>query len=269
MYVVCKSLQVKIMLIVLSPAKSLDYETPVPIKNSSELLFLDDAEALIQVARKLDIFQIAKLMDISSELAELNFERFKQWSPVPESGKARPAIFAFNGDVYDGLGAASLNLPQFDYLQTHLRILSGLYGMLRPLDQMQAYRLEMGSRLENPRGKNLYEFWGSRVTERLNETIQKQNSKVLINLASEEYFKVLKPRLLKVPVITPIFQDFKNGQYKIISFYAKRARGLMLRFCALNKIVQPEQMKDFDLDGYAYCQQESGSDRWVFRRRLA
>lgn len=257
------------MLIVLSPAKSLDYVTPVPTDVSSELLFLEDAAALVQVARKLDILQIAQLMNISKDLAELNFERFQQWSCAPESGKARQALFAFDGDVYDGLGAPSLNSRQLDYLQTHLRILSGLYGMLRPLDLMQAYRLEMGSRLENLKGKNLYEFWGSKVTEKLNETIQKQNSKVLINLASEEYFKVLKPRLLKVPVITPVFQDYKNGKYKIISFYAKRARGLMVRFCAQQKINHPEQMKSFDVDGYAYCQEESGENQWIFRRRLA
>lgn len=257
------------MLIVISPAKSLDYQTPVPSKNSSELLFLEDAAALIQIARKLNILQIAKLMAVSTELAELNFERFRQWSPTPESDNARQAVFAFNGDVYDGLGARSLTSRQLDYLQRHLRILSGLYGMLRPFDLMQAYRLEMGRRLENPRGKNLYEFWGDRVTASLNEAIQKQNSKVLINLASEEYFKVLKPKLLKVPVITPVFQDYKNGKYKIISFYAKRARGLMVRYCAQHKINCPEQMKAFDLDGYAYCHEESGQDQWVFRRRAA
>lgn len=256
------------MLIVLSPAKSLDYLTPVPSKISSELLFLEDAAALIQVARKLDILQIAELMDVSTDLAELNFDRFKQWSPAPTSDKVRQALFAFNGDVYDGLGASSLNSHQLDYLQMHLRILSGLYGMLRPFDQIQAYRLEMGSRLANPRGKNLYEFWGNKVSERLSEAIQKQNSKVLINLASEEYFKVLKPKLLQVPVIVPVFQDYKNGKYKIISFYAKRARGLMVRFCAQHKIDQAEQMKYFDLGGYAYCKEESGQDQWVFRRRL-
>ena len=177
-------------------------------------------------------------------------------------------MLAFNGDVYEGLAAKTLNLVELNYLQSHLRILSGLYGLLRPLDLIQAYRLEMGSPLANAHGSNLYAFWGSKITETINEEMQRQDSPVLINLASAEYFKAISPNLLNVPVITPIFQDYKNGHYKIISFFAKRARGLMVRYCAVNKISKPEKLKLFDVEGYVYCKEVSDQNRWIFRRRL-
>lgn len=256
------------MLIVLSPAKSLDFETPIKHKKSSDPVLIDDAATLITILKDLNAIQIGALMKISTNLAELNVNRFENWSLNPIVHRNRQAVLAFNGDVYDGLSAKSLTSSQLDYLQSRLRILSGLYGVLRPLDLIQAYRLEMGSPLANTQGKNLYAFWGRKITEMLNETIQGQNIKFLVNLASEEYFKAVHPALLDVPVITPVFQDYKNGQYKIISFFAKKARGLMARYCAVHKINKPEKLKLFDVDGYVYCQEASDQMRWVFRRRL-
>ena len=256
------------MLIVLSPAKSLDFETPLRVKKSSEPFLKDEAASLIAILKNLDADQIGSLMKISANLSKLNVERFEKWSLYPNANQNRQAVLAFNGDVYEGLAANSLNLAQLNYLQAHLRILSGLYGVLRPLDLIQAYRLEMGSSLENARGSTLYAFWGSKVTEIIKVQMQQQDSQVLLNLASEEYFKVIRPDLLNVPIITPIFQDYKNGQYKIISFFAKRARGLMARYCAVNKISKPEKLKLFDVDGYVYCKEVSDQRRWIFRRRL-
>ena len=207
-------------------------------------------------------------MKISAGLAELNFDRFDNWSLYPTVARSRQAVLAFNGDVYEGLSVKSLNSGQLNYLQSHLRILSGLYGVLRPLDLIQAYRLEMGSPLVNSCGKNLYTFWGSKITEVLNETIQFQKSLFIINLASEEYFKAVRPVLLNASVITPIFQDYKNGEYKIISFFAKRARGLMARYCAVHKVNRPEKLKLFNVEGYVYCQEASDQTRWIFRRRF-
>lgn len=257
------------MLIVLSPAKSLDFETPSIAKISTTPAFASEALSLVKLARKLSCSQIAELMDISPSLAQLNADRFFAWSESPDKDKIKQAVLAFNGDVYDGLDAKNLNAKQFDYLQKHLNILSGLYGLLRPLDLIQAYRLEMGSRMANSFGHNLYSFWGAKITDALNERAQNQNSKVLVNLASEEYFKSITPKNLTVPVITPVFQDFKNGKYKIISFYAKKARGLMVRYCAEHKIEQVEKLKSFKTDGYAFCEEESDQQRWVFRRALA
>ena len=229
---------------------------------------MSDAASLITILKELNTIQIGNLMEISPRLAELNVERFNNWSLYPIANRNRQAVLAFNGDVYEGLAAISLNAGQLNYLQSHVRILSGLYGVLRPLDLIQPYRLEMGSSLANDRGRNLYSFWGNKITEALNDEIHQQKKQVLVNLASEEYFKVVRPSLLSVPIITPIFQDYKNGQYKIISFFAKRARGLMTRYCAVHKIQKPEKLKSFDVDGYAYCQEASDQYRWIFRRRL-
>ncbi len=229
---------------------------------------MQEAEQLIEVSRALSVERIGELMDISPALAQLNAARFAAWSPEATKKNARQAVFAFNGDVYEGLDVRKLDAPQIAYLEKHLRILSGLYGLLRPLDLLQPYRLEMGTRLENPRGANLYAFWGEKVTEALNEQLVQQRSKVLLNLASEEYFKVVKPAVLQAPIVSPVFLDWKNGQYKIISFYAKRARGLMARYCALNKIRKVEDIKDFDLNGYRFDAAESGSGSWVFKRKV-
>lgn len=257
------------MLIVLSPAKSLDYSTPSPTENHTTPDFIDHSAELIDVLKQLSPAQIGSMMKISDPLAQLNTARFASWSKKFTSVNSKQAIMAFNGDVYEGLDAASLSPSQLAYAQSHMRILSGLYGVLRPLDRMQPYRLEMGTSLANSRGKNLYSFWGDTVTLALNRLLAKQTTRTLVNLASEEYFKVVKKATLDASIVAPVFEDWKNGKYKIISFYAKRARGLMARYAALNKITDPEELKEFDLDGYRHIPQDSDRGRWMFRRRLA
>jgi len=255
------------MLIVLSPAKTLDYESPLVTGEHTLPGFLDHAAELIAELRKLDPAEIASLMKISDPLAALNAGRYASWTPQFNSDNARQAALAFNGDVYAGLDAATLPAPALSHLQSHVRILSGLYGLLRPLDLMQPYRLEMGTRLKNARGANLYAFWGRLITDALQRELGQRGAAPLVNLASDEYFKVVRPELLSVPVVTPVFQDWKDGRYKVISFYAKRARGLMARYAAINRIVEPERLKEFDLDGYAYEAGESDPRQWIFRRR--
>jgi cytoplasmic iron level regulating protein YaaA (DUF328/UPF0246 family) len=207
-------------------------------------------------------------MSISDPLAALNTARYSAWSSRFTLKNAKQAMLAFDGDVYDGLNAASLNARQLDYSQTHIRILSGLYGVLRPLDLMQPYRLEMGTRLPTSRGKDLYAFWGDSVTEALGVVLAANKSNFLVNLASEEYFKVVRPKSLTVPVITPVFEDWKNGKYKVISFHAKRARGLMARYATVKGIKFPDKLKAFNSDAYAYDERASDAHRWVFRRRI-
>lgn len=256
------------MLIVLSPAKTLDYASPLKSETHSLPDFIPRSAELIGLLRKLSPAAIGSLMKISDPLAELNSQRYADWSKQFSFDNARQALLAFNGDVYEGLDARSLKQSQLDWAQDHLRILSGLYGVLRPLDLMQPYRLEMGTQLANAHGNNLYEFWGERVTKALNTVLTEQQAPALVNLASEEYFKVVKPKSLAAPVITPVFEDWKGGKYKIISFYAKRARGLMARYAIDKKITKPAQLTKFDTDGYAFDAASSGEFRWVFRRRL-
>ena len=256
------------MLIVLSPAKTLDYASPLTSAAHSLPDFIPRSAELISLLRQLSPAAIASLMQISDPLAQLNLQRYADWSKKFSFDNARQALLAFNGDVYDGLNARSLKQSQLDWAQDHLRILSGLYGVLRPLDLMQPYRLEMGTRLANAYGKDLYAFWGERVTEALNAVLNEQPAPALVNLASEEYFKVVLPKSLAAPVISPVFEDWKGGKYKIISFYAKRARGLMARYAIDKKISKPTQLKKFDRDGYAFDAESSGEFRWVFRRRL-
>lgn len=255
------------MLIVISPAKSLDYDTPIGTDGHTLPEFIDEAAALIDVLVKKSPAEIGTLMQISDKLAALNVARYAEWSRKFTSENSRQAVLAFNGDVYEGLDAPSMNDAGLQYLQSHLRILSGLYGLLRPLDLLQPYRLEMGTRLANPAGKDLYAFWGSRITDRLNQELEQRQSKALINLASEEYFKSVKSKQLIAPVITPVFEDWKGGRYKIISFHAKRARGLMTRFAALKGITEPDALKDFNLEGYRFQDQESTATQWLFRRK--
>ncbi|WP_374536995.1 peroxide stress protein YaaA [Chitinimonas taiwanensis] len=257
------------MLFTLSPAKTLDFATPVPSDTATLPRFTTQSAELIAVLREQNAAQIGSLMHLSAALAELNVARYQQWSPQFTPQNSKPAVHAFMGDVYEGLHAASLSEAELAWAQDHLRILSGLYGVLRPLDLMQPYRLEMGTRLANPRGKNLYEFWGSTLTESLNAELAQQDEPVLVNLASEEYFKSIKRKQLKARLIDCVFEDEKNGQFKIISFYAKRARGLMARFAIQHGLTRAEQLKDFDLDGYAYQAALSEPDRLVFRRREA
>jgi len=255
------------MLIVLSPAKSLDLETPPTTKHSTTPDFIEHSRELIDVLRAYAPAQVGQLMAISDQLATLNVTRYASWSV--DHADARQAVMAFDGDVYTGLDARKLTPRQLDYVQAHVRILSGLYGVLRPLDRMHPYRLEMGTRLQNARGKDLYAFWGELVTRKLNETIAANGDKALVNLASEEYFKSVKPKLLDVPVITPVFEDWKGGKYKIISFFAKRARGMMARYAAVKGIRDPQKLKHFDVDGYAFDAAVSSEREWVFRRRIA
>jgi len=255
------------MLFVISPAKSLDYETPSPTEKTTQPAFLDASAELVEVMRGYAPAELGKLMKISDKLAALNVARFEEWSRPFNRKNAKACVFAFNGDVYDGLDAGSLDEDGIGYTQSHLRILSGLYGVLKPLDLMQAYRLEMGTRVENPRGKNLYEFWGATPTEALNKELAKHTPPLLVNLASEEYFKVVKTDQLKARIVTPVFEDWKNGQYKIISFHAKRARGLMVRYAVDHKLEHVEGLKDFDYDGYGFDAAASDADRWVFRRK--
>ena len=254
------------MLIVLSPAKSLDLETPPTTSLHSTPDFLDHSFQLIERMRQFSPAEVGSLMGISDALSALNVARYASWTPQLDD--ARQAIMAFNGDVYAGFEARSLQPAQLDYAQSQLRILSGLYGLLRPLDLIHPHRLEMGTRLSTPRGKDLYAFWGDTITDGLNRTAKEQGAKVLVNLASEEYFKSVKPRQLDVPVIAPVFEDWKNGKYKIISFYAKRARGMLARYAAVHHIRDPEQLKQFDVDGYAFVPQASNDTSWVFRRKV-
>jgi len=254
------------MLIVLSPAKTLDLDTPPTTKLHTTPDFLDRSGQLIDVLRNYSPAQIGSLMSISDTLAHLNVGRYASWSADPAQG--RQAIMAFNGDVYAGFDARSLKPAQLAYAQSRLRILSGLYGVLRPLDMIHPHRLEMGTRLTTPAGKDLYAFWGETVTTSLNGAITDNGAEVLVNLASEEYFKSVKPRLLSVPVITPVFEDWKNGKYKIISFFAKRARGLMARYAAVKGITDPAKLKRFNVDGYAFDKRDSDATTWIFRRKL-
>ncbi|MDB5763451.1 MAG: yaaA [Herminiimonas sp.] len=257
------------MLIVLSPAKTLDYATPATTNVHSRPDFIKRSAELIDMLKRLPSEEIGSLMRISDPLAILNAGRYAAWSPKFTAKNAKQAVLAFNGDVYEGLDAPSLTARQLDYAQSHIRILSGLYGVLRPLDLMQPYRLEMGTRLPNARGKDLYAFWGDAVTQALNQALTGQKSKALINLASEEYFKVVRPKLLGTPVITPVFEDWKGGRYKVISFHAKRARGLMARYAAVKGITQAEKLKKFDSEGYAFDADASNERNWLFRRKIA
>ena len=254
------------MLIVLSPAKSLDYKTPTKVKAPTLPEFVSESAKLIADLKKLAPQDVAKLMGLSDQLATLNVGRYRDWSKKFTEENSKPAIYAFDGDVYDGFDVKTLNAKSLEFAQNHIRILSGLYGALRPLDLMQAYRLEMGTAFQNARGKDLYAFWGNRVTKSIKEVLEQQKKPVLLNLASEEYFKVLQPEELDCPVISPVFQDAKDGKYKIISFYAKRARGLMARFVVENRITDPADLKGFNVDGYKYCAAESKENKPVFRR---
>ncbi|MBC3936894.1 peroxide stress protein YaaA [Undibacterium rugosum] len=255
------------MLIVLSPAKSLDFEKKAPVATMTEPLLLDQAELLIRRMREVSALELQQLMAISPALAALNVQRFQDWQVQPDQARIKQAVFAFNGDVYDGLSAASLPAARMDYLQSHVRILSGLYGVLQPFDALQPYRLEMGTALQNVRGRNLYAFWGDRVSQQINHQLAQLKLKTVLNLASEEYFKVIKNKALDADVLTPVFQDWKGGQYKVISFFAKRARGLMARYCVEHRVQDAIALRGFDLDGYRFVEEESSPSRMLFRRK--
>jgi cytoplasmic iron level regulating protein YaaA (DUF328/UPF0246 family) len=261
------------MILVISPAKALDYETPPTTATFTQPDLLDQSAELIDILREKSPAQIAELMSLSDQLSSLNVARYASWARPFAPDNAKQALLAFNGDVYEGLDAKSLTDADLTWAQDHLRILSGLYGVLRPLDLMQAYRLEMGTRLANPRGKNLYEFWGERITEELNRLLAYEQDAgrppVVLNLASDEYFKSVKPKKLKGRIVSPVFEDWKGGRYKIISFYAKRARGLMSRYVITNRVDEVEALRGFDAEGYAFAADASDADTLVFRRRQA
>jgi uncharacterized protein len=256
------------MLFLLSPAKSLDYDTPVGDVPHSQPLFTKQSAELIEVLRQYSPQQIAELMDLSDPLAGLNVARYQAWRPKFTAQNARQAVLAFNGDVYEGLDAKTLTNNDLTWAQEHVCILSGLYGVLRPLDWMQPYRLEMGTALKNPRGANLYRFWGSQIADHLNERQAGEKSPVVVNLASQEYFKAVDRKVLQARVIECVFEDYKGGQYKVISFFAKRARGLMARYAISKRLTTPKQLEKFNLEGYAYDAKTSEPDRLVFRRKV-
>lgn len=261
--------KIQLMLIFLSPAKSLDYKTPPHVAMHTLPAYLKQSEALIKQLRKLSPADIAQLMDLSDPLAVLNFNRYAEWSLPFTPDNAKQAALAFDGDVYDGLSARTLAADDLDFAQRQVRILSGLYGILKPLDLIQPYRLEMGTRFANKAGKDLYAFWGETLLAAINAELAELPRPVAVNLASEEYFKAAVGRKINGQLIQPVFEDWKNGKYKIISFYAKRARGLMTRYAVLNRLREPEGLKDFDVDGYAFAPEVSDEQRWVFRRREA
>ena len=260
------------MLFVLSPAKSLDYESPLRGQPHTDPLFVKQSQQLIKVLRTYTPPQISQLMDLSDTLAGLNVARYQAWRPTSSPKNARQAVLAFDGDVYDGLNARGLDDAALDWAQGHLCVLSGLYGVLRPLDLMQPYRLEMGTRLPTERGKDLYAFWGDAITDYLNTRLVSQADgadPVLVNLASQEYFKVVQPKRLQARVVDCVFEDYKGGVYKIISFNAKRARGAMTRFAIAQRATCPEHLQKFDADGYHFQAGISTPERLVFRRKLA
>ncbi len=254
------------MLIVVSPAKTLDYESPLATERYSMPSLVDHSAELMKECRKLTPADISSLMKVSDKIAGLNAARFEQWSKTFTTDNSRQAILAFKGDVYTGLEAETFSDEEFDYAQSHLRMLSGLYGLLKPLDLMQPYRLEMGTKLVNDRGNNLYQFWGNIITDEVNQALKDQGDNVLINLASNEYFKSVKLKNVDGTVITPIFKDCKNGNYKIISFFAKKARGMMARYIIQNKVESVEALTHFDAAGYYFDETESTATELVFKR---
>ncbi len=254
------------MLILVSPAKTLDFETAPLVSDNTQPLFLDDSQELIDQLKKLPPAKVGKLMHISDKLAQLNSQRFKEWKQPLTTETAKQSLFAFQGDVYTGMDAASMKKNDVKFAQKHLRILSGLYGVLRPLDLMLPYRLEMGTKLVNKRGQNLYHFWGDSVTDVLNAELDNMKKPFVANLASNEYFKVVNKNKLVADTISPVFKDKKNGEYKLISFFAKKARGMMARYIIDNRVLKPADLHDFDTAGYKYNKKMSTEFEPVFTR---
>lgn len=256
------------MLAIISPAKTLDYKSAVPKFDFSQPQFIPQAEQLIKICRQLSPADIASLMSISDKLAGLNAVRFAEWQTEHNDENAKAAIYAFKGDVYTGLDIDSLSVDEVKFAQQHLRMLSGLYGLLCPLDLIHPYRLEMGTKLTNPKGKDLYDFWGEQITQAIQISLEQQGDNILVNLASDEYYKAVKPEKLDAQIIKPVFLDNKNGKYKVISFYAKKARGLMCRYIIQNRLTQVEQLKNFDLAGYWFDENQSSHNELVFKRDI-
>ena len=254
------------MLLVISPAKTLDYETPATTARFTLPDYLEQSRLLVERARRYSAHDLVELMEVSMAIAELNIERFAAWHTPFTPQNAKQALLTFRGEVYNGLQAWTLDEAGLAFAQDHLRILSGLYGLLRPLDLMQPYRLEMGRPIDTERGKNLYAFWGNTLTDGINAQLKAIKSDTLINLASAEYFKAVKPKLIHGTLITPEFKEKKNGEYKMLGVYAKKARGLMSRFVIDNSIIEPQELKRFDVEGYAFNGKLSTDHQWVFTR---
>jgi len=255
------------MIVLLSPAKSMDYDSPLLTKRSTQPRFIEQSAELMSQLRKLPVGEVGKLMSISDKLAQLNHDRFASWEPEFTLKNSRPAILAFTGDVYQGMELERWSAADFTTAQKRVRILSGLYGLLRPLDLMQPYRLEMGTKFANKGGKNLYEFWGESLTEVINVDLKKSGSGIVVNLASNEYFSAVKPKGLVGELITPVFKDEKNGKYKIISFYAKKARGMMADFIVRGNVTDAEALQKFKTAGYKFNKAESDEKTLVFLRK--
>jgi len=255
------------MIILVSPAKSLDFDSPAKTKEFSEVGFLSDSKELMKGLKKYQPEQLSELMHMSEALGELNFARNANWKAPFTPENAKQAVFAFRGDVYQGMKAEEYSAAELNFAQKHLRILSGLYGLLKPLDLIQPYRLEMGSKFANQRGKNLYEFWGSKITDRINSELAPLKTKLLINLASNEYFSVVNSKNVDGEIVTPIFKDYSNGKYKIISFYAKKARGEMVTYIVNNRIESAGKLLDYDVNGYRYSETDSTAAKPVFLRK--
>ncbi|MDD7983493.1 peroxide stress protein YaaA [Lentisphaera marina] len=255
------------MLCVVSPAKTLDYESQVPTDKISQPQFVGEAGELIKELRKLNAADIANLMKLSEKLSTLNELRFLEWNEEQALPGARQAVFAFKGDVYTGMDPYSFNEQEVDLANQHLRILSGLYGLLKPMDLIHPYRLEMGTKFANSKGKNLYEFWGDKITDAINAELEVGGHSHFVNLASNEYFKSVKKKNLARPMIEVDFLDWKNDKYKIISFYAKKARGMMAAYIIKNDLKKPEDLMNFDTAGYAYCPERSTEDKYIFTRK--
>ncbi|MEI6836535.1 MAG: peroxide stress protein YaaA [Alcaligenaceae bacterium] len=254
------------MLFVLSPAKKLDYDSALPTQSHTQPLFVKEAAQLIKVLKTQSTAEVAALMDLSDALAQLNVDRYATWKTTFTQKNSRQAVLAFNGDVYEGMNAATLKEKDLQWAQEHVAILSGLYGVLRPLDLMQPYRLEMGTKLKNPGGATLYAFWQKTIAPYLNERLAKEKTPIVVNLASEEYFKAIDLKALNARIVQCVFQDGKNDVYKVVSFHAKRARGLMARYAIEKRVTMPEDLTKFDSEGYAYVASLSTEDKLVFRR---
>ena len=254
------------MIITLSPSKGQDFETPTPSDIHTLPDQLKDSQLLINETKKLNSEDVSQLMDVSENISNLNVQRFQDWNSDFNTKNAKAALFAFKGDVYSGIQKDKYNDDDLAYAQNHLRILSGLYGALRPMDLIQPYRLEMKTRLKNPRGDNLYQFWGDKITQQLNESLEGQTEKVLVNLASNEYFKSVKPKVLDGRILSANFKETKDGKTRVIAIFAKKARGMMADFILRNRIEHIEDIKDFGADGYKFNQKESTDDNWVFSR---
>ena len=254
------------MLAILSPAKTLDYETPLKTKLNSQPIYGRESNQLIKTLRTFEPFEVASLMKISDKLADLNHKRYVEWRNKPAESKTRPAALAFKGDVYQGLEAQSFNDNDLKFAQRHLRILSGLYGLLRPLDVIQPYRLEMGTKLKTSKGQNLYDYWGTKLTDGLNEALKESKEGTLVNLASNEYFGAVQPELLEGSLLNIGFKEKRNGQLKFVSFSAKKARGLMANFIIKERVKKPEDLKSFDLENYRFNAKMSSESEWTFSR---